>query len=139
MRSVKACLVAALLSIACGFPLYLLLMRTGVLPLSLHGAPWPLELASLMAALATAILARRGAWRSMPRLARGAVVLSLLSVEAFMGVVRGFWFRLPSSSPEVATGSAMPEFSLTTQEGLPLALSELRGHAVLVVFFRSAW
>lgn len=135
----KACLAAALLSIACGFPVYLLLVRTGVLPLSLHGAPWPLEFAAAVAGLASVRLAWRVSWRAMPRLARGAVVLSLLSVVAFIGVVRGFWFRLPSSSPEVATGTAMAEFSLSTQEGQPLALSELRGHAVLVVFFRSAW
>ncbi len=135
----KAPLAAALLTVICGFPLYLLLVRMGVLPLSLHGAPWPLELVALVAGLASVILARRVSWRSMPRLARGAVVLSLLSVVAFMSVVRGFWFRLPSSSPEVATGTAMAEFSLTTQEGQPLALSGLRGHATLVVFFRSAW
>ena len=40
---------------------------------------------------------------------------------------------------QAAAGQPAPDFSLRDQNGQPLRLSSLRGHRVLLVFYRGHW
>ena len=47
--------------------------------------------------------------------------------------------RLPAPQIPSAVGKAAPDFTLRDQRGLPVHLASLRGHPVLLVFYRGYW
>jgi len=47
--------------------------------------------------------------------------------------------RLPAPQIASAAGQQAPDFTLRDQRGLPVHLTSLRGHPVLLVFYRAYW
>jgi cytochrome oxidase Cu insertion factor (SCO1/SenC/PrrC family) len=47
--------------------------------------------------------------------------------------------RLPGPQIASAAGKPAPDFTLRNQRGLPVHLASLRGHPVLLVFYRGYW
>lgn len=45
----------------------------------------------------------------------------------------------PADLERIQTGAPAPDFTLLTSKGKPLALSELRGRNVVLVFYRGYW
>ncbi len=80
-------------------------------------------------------------------------LLSLFGDPGFVGgsfavlgvVVGGLYFGLLSlarqsqDAPAVAVGSPLPDFTAPDHEGRPFALASLKGHPVLMKFFRGHW
>ncbi len=130
---------AAAGSVASGFPLYLVLDRLGWLPVALRDRPWPLEIVSLAAALATLALA----WRAL-RVRRGRAVaipcaaLVLAAAVGFSIYTRQLRYRLPAPPAGLALGTAV-DFTLPDERGRPVQLASLRGHPVLLYFYRGGW
>ena len=47
--------------------------------------------------------------------------------------------RLPAPQVASAAGKPAPDFTLRDQRGRPVHLAALRGHPVLLVFYRGYW
>ena len=47
--------------------------------------------------------------------------------------------RLPAPQIASAAGKPAPDFTLRNQNGVPIHLASLRGHPVLLVFYRGYW
>jgi cytochrome oxidase Cu insertion factor (SCO1/SenC/PrrC family) len=47
--------------------------------------------------------------------------------------------RLPAPQIASAAGKPAPDFKLLNQNGVPVHLASLRGHPVLLVFYRGYW
>jgi cytochrome oxidase Cu insertion factor (SCO1/SenC/PrrC family) len=47
--------------------------------------------------------------------------------------------RLPAPQIASAAGKPAPDFTLRDQSGMPVHLAGLRGHMVLLVFYRGYW
>lgn len=47
--------------------------------------------------------------------------------------------RLPAPQIASAAGKPAPDFTLRNQRGVPVHLASLRGHPVLLVFYRGYW
>lgn len=66
-----------------------------------------------------------------------------LQVSAVLGAAGFFYLMgqapLPDTTPRFAVGSVLPPFSALTHEGVAFDASELRGHRVLLKFFRGHW
>ena len=79
--------------------------------------------------------ARRGPQlRRLPLAALvAAAVTPLVLLAVLVAVVAG---RLPATSP-TATGAMAPDFTLTSLDGEPIALADLRGRPVVVNFWAS--
>lgn len=130
---------ATAVSLVVGLPLYLVLDRLGWLPLGMRDAPWPLEVASAVAALVTLALT----WRAVRLRRQRAVAIpcAVLVVAAAIGFsmyVRQLRYRLPPPPAGLALGQTV-DFTLPDERGAPVRLAALRGHPVLLYFYRGGW
>lgn len=65
--------------------------------------------------------------------------LNLLLAGLFGWVMFGLATDLPASPDAPAVGAAAPGFALGDQHGQRLALADLRGRNVLLIFYRGHW
>lgn len=129
--------VAALLS---GIVPYALLASTGKLPAGLRDNPWPLEVVAVVAAVATfGLLVVAYRQKRVRVVATVAALLATLSTAVFLTLVHSLSYELPPPPPELAIGSAAPDFSLSDEAGQPVTLASLQGHPSLLIVYRGAW
>jgi cytochrome oxidase Cu insertion factor (SCO1/SenC/PrrC family) len=72
----------------------------------------------------------------------GALGGSLAGVSLFCGVLYTGLLNLAGQSqqvPAVAVGAPLPDFTAPDENGAPFAIADLRGHPVLIKFFRGHW
>lgn len=65
----------------------------------------------------------------------------ILLLPALLAAVLALGQNQPLPKPQTASaaGKEAPEFSLPDQEGRDLRLSSLRGHRVVLIFYRGYW
>jgi len=115
-----------------GAPAYLALARFTSPPPAVLDRPWPLAVAVGVVTLAAArVAARKGSGSRVAHL--GAAVVGVLSLLALDVVSTR---PLPASSPEVHLGLPLPDVRLTDEAGRAVPLSSLRGHPLVLVFYR---
>jgi cytochrome oxidase Cu insertion factor (SCO1/SenC/PrrC family) len=68
-----------------------------------------------------------------------SLMLRVVCVHALFGGAAGAQERLPAPQIASATGQPAPDFILRNQLGIPVQLSRLRPHPVLLVFYRGHW
>ncbi len=133
---------SAILAFAFGFAGYAWFVRTGKMPEGLRDHPWPMELASVAATAVTIALVVRG-WRGARALARTvaslAAALAVLVTAGFLYYVHVLSYQLPPPPRELAVGTPAPDFTLHDEAGQAVTLSQFRGHATLLVFYRGFW
>lgn len=129
--------VVALLS---GIVPYALLSSAGKLPARLRDDPWPLEVVAVVAAATTfGLLVVAYRQKRARVVATVAALLATLSTALFLALVHVISYELPPPPPELAIGSAAPEFTLPDEGGRPVTLASLQGHPSLLVVYRGAW
>jgi cytochrome oxidase Cu insertion factor (SCO1/SenC/PrrC family) len=60
-------------------------------------------------------------------------------VMAFAAFVLAELYRYPKAQVATATQQAAPEFTLQDGQGQPFSLASLRGHKVVLYFYRGYW
>lgn len=68
--------------------------------------------------------------------------VSLIVAVLFLAVGGGFIaykMRLPQPQSVFSDGQPAPDFTLSDQNGSPFRLSDQRGKAVLLIFYRGYW
>lgn len=116
-----------------GAPAYLALLCFARPPAWLVDRPWPLAtfaLAALLVCVLGLLRGRAGGRRALAAIAALGTAASLAGL--YFVSRRG----MPEPSPEVALGRALPDVTLTDETGRGVALSSLRGHATVLVFYR---
>lgn len=101
----------------------------------LRDTAW-LNLAAMGAGLAISITAfarRRSVWSS------AGLALSTVWSVALLGFVFVLSNQLPPTDSTIAVGQTAPDFALADQNGQRLALSDLDGASVVLVFYRGFW
>ncbi len=131
---------AALVALVAGIVPYSLLSFVGALPLWLRDHPWPLELSAAVAsALAIALAVRAFRQRELRVVATAAAAIATLATVGFLLFLHVATRQLPPAPTELAVGTAAPDFALPDETGQTVALSSLRGHPTLLVFYRGFW
>jgi cytochrome oxidase Cu insertion factor (SCO1/SenC/PrrC family) len=131
---------SAIAACAFGFASYAWLDWIGKMPEDLREHPWPMELAAVAATGLTIVLAVRAWRRARARaIAALAAAVAVLATGGFLYYVHVFSYRLPPPPTDLAIGSPAPDFALPDEAGHSVTLSQLRGHATLLVFYRGFW
>jgi YHS domain-containing protein len=128
--------------VACGFGFatYAWFDWVGKMPEDLREHPWPMELASVAATAMTIALAVRAWRRARARaVASLAAAVAVLSTGAFLYYVHVFSYRLPPPPRGLGIGTPAPDFTLPDEADHLVTLSQRRGHATLLVFYRGFW
>lgn len=135
----RVALLGALVSIACGLPLYLALDHFHWLPLALRDRPWPLEAIAIAGAVVTVACAWRALRARRARvLAIGCAAFSLASSVCLVVVARHTLHQLPAPARGLELGAAV-DFTLPDDTGRPVRLASLRGGPMLLYFYRGGW
>jgi hypothetical protein len=130
----------ALISGAFGFASYAGLDWVGKMPEDLREHPWPMEAASVAATAVTIALAVRAWRRARARtIAALSAAVAVLATAGFLYYVHVFSYRLPPPPRELAIGTLAPDFTLPDEADHFVTLSQHRGHATLLVFYRGFW
>jgi hypothetical protein len=133
---------SAIVACAFGMASYAWFNSTGKMPEALRDHPWPMELASVAATAATIALAVR-AWPRVRARVRAVAALSaaiaVLATGGFLYYVHVISYQLPPPPRELAVGTPAPDFTLPDEADHRVTLSQFRGHATLLVFYRGFW
>jgi hypothetical protein len=133
---------SAIVACALGMASYAGFNSSGKMPVALRDHPWPLELASVAATAATIALAVR-AWpraRARVRAVGGlSAAFAVLATGFFLYYVHVISYQLPPPPRELAVGTLAPDFTLRDEADHSVTLSQFRGHATLLVFYRGFW
>jgi cytochrome oxidase Cu insertion factor (SCO1/SenC/PrrC family) len=131
---------SAIVACAFGFASYAWLDAIGKMPEGLRDHPWPMEVAAVAATGVTIALAVRAWRRARARaVAAFAAAVAVLATGGFLYYVHVYSYRLPPAPTDLAVGTLALDFTLPDEAGHPVTLSQLRGHATLLVFYRGFW
>jgi len=109
---------------------------------ALRDHPW-LNVAAVLLGVAVGFAGSLRAWRRggvLRRLAAGAALgFAFLPAALLLWYVYDYSYQMPAPTVATLAIDEALDFELPDQDGQPVRLSELRGHPVLLVFFRGFW
>lgn len=110
---------------------------------ALRDVPW-VNLPLVLLGLGLCFVGLRRAWRAGGgRLSRflSAFAFGLATFFAATFIYYVFWmsYQLPAESRALAVGDPAPAFALPDADGGSVALADLRGRRILLVFYRGHW
>jgi len=68
-----------------------------------------------------------------------SALFATLATVGFLMLIHVASYDLPPAPKELAVGTTAPDFVLPNAKGEQVSLASLRGHPVLLVFYRGVW